>query len=735
MNRRSNLILFFLASAALMSCPPRALASAIDAVKDKVAEKSGLAAAGEIDSPVTVNGDTVEYSTEEKRVVATGNVLIIYKGTTLSCDRVSVDTVTKDAIAEGNVHIKDDKEGVMTGSRVLYNFSTRTGTVIDGDFMSDPYYGRAREISRVSESEFRANNGYATTCGMDTPHYRVTSKRITIYPGDKIKSENDVVYIGKCPVAWLPFYNHSLKEPLMHVQLSPGHSKDWGYYLLSAWRYYFSDDLSGRIYADYRNELGFAEGFGANYRTGGLGMGDLKYYYIQERPRSYEEDQPAEFERSLIRWRHKWIIDDNTDYVSEYYKINDAKRAAYGAEHNMLKDFFYREYEKDSQPRSYAQVHRNFDYSSMDVLVQARVNDWYNAGFIEKLPEVTYSLPSFQLGDSRFYFDDSSTIANLNKKNTTSTSRDPNVHVNRLDSTNKVLLPMKVAFLQLTPFTGTRETVYNADLDADARIRTIYLTGTDVSTKFFRVFDVRTNAYGLDVNQLRHVITPTVGYAYDHEPTIPASKLRQIDSTDSISYSSNRFTLGLTNALQTKRQKKTVDLALFTVSSSYYIRPKTGPGSYMSDYSFDLELKPYSWLSFMSDAVYSHRYDYFSNANYDIILNIASERTFNLGQRYQRKGTNEITFGYDWRLTPKWKLGLYERYQVNDAPRVPSGWRYQEYRVSRDLHCWTMDLSYTVEPDHGTGIWLVFSLKAFPETSFKFDKTYHAPKPGSQSPY
>jgi len=113
---------------------------------------------------------------------------------------------------------------------------------------------------------------------------------------------------------------------------------------------------------------------------------------------------------------------------------------------------------------------------------------------------------------------------------------------------------MKISFLQITPFTGIRETIYDADMNADARARTIFLTGADMSTKFYRVFDVKTNAFGLDINQLRHVITPTVGYAYDHKPTVRASALRQIDSVDDISYSNNRFSLGLTNALQTKRR-------------------------------------------------------------------------------------------------------------------------------------------------------------------------------------
>jgi len=181
-----------------------------------------------IDAPVTVNGDIVEYAAGEKKIVATGNVFIIYKGTTLSCEKVSVDTVSKEAIAEGNVVVRDEKAGVMTGKRILYNFANKTGTVIDGDFFSEPYYGRAAEIKKVSESELRATKGYATTCSMENPHYRIASKSITIFPGDKIQAKQDVVYIGKCPVAWLPSFSHSLKDPIMHVQLTPGHKKGLG---------------------------------------------------------------------------------------------------------------------------------------------------------------------------------------------------------------------------------------------------------------------------------------------------------------------------------------------------------------------------------------------------------------------------------------------------------------------------------------------------------------------------
>ncbi|MFH0828465.1 MAG: LPS export ABC transporter periplasmic protein LptC, partial [Candidatus Omnitrophota bacterium] len=169
-----------------------------------------------VDQPVIVNGDTVEYLTENKEVQATGKVVVNYQGTVLSCDKLSVNTQTKDAVAEGHVRIEDAK-GIMEGEKITYNFNTKTGTIQEAGFMSPPYFGKAEKLDKLSDNHFSAVNGYATTCDFDQPHFRIKSKKIDMYPGDKIQSKNDLLYLGKVPVFYTPFYNHSLKDPLMHV--------------------------------------------------------------------------------------------------------------------------------------------------------------------------------------------------------------------------------------------------------------------------------------------------------------------------------------------------------------------------------------------------------------------------------------------------------------------------------------------------------------------------------------
>ncbi|MFH0913332.1 MAG: LPS export ABC transporter periplasmic protein LptC [Candidatus Omnitrophota bacterium] len=700
------------------------------------------------DESIIVNGDIVEYSTDAKEVTASGNVSVMYKGSKLTCQKLTVNTQTKDALAEGNARLEDAK-GVVEGTKMFYNFQTKVGTIIDSQFRANPYFGKAEKTEKVSDSEFIAKRGYFTTCNYDKPHYRIKSRKINVFPDDKIQSKDDVFYLGSVPLAYLPKYNHSLRDPIMHVQLMAGKKKDWGPYTLSAWRYNLTDNISGRIYADYRSKLGVAEGFGANYKSEEFGKGDFKYYYMQERSRWFDEGVPAEFQRYFIRWRHKWVIDERTDLVSEYYKIVDSKMAIHGSQYNLLKDYFYREYEKDSQPLSYTSLHHVFNYGSLDFLMQKRTNRWYNPGYLEKLPEIKYTLSSLPIGGSQFYINNDSSIGSFNKKNTstmtpTANDTNPDAHVNRFDTSNKLSLAMKAAFINLTPFVMIRQTFYDHRVSTSTIApRNIFYSGLDMSTKFYRLFNISSNFLGLDINGLRHIITPTVGYSFNHEPSVLASKLRQIDGVDSLSRS-NSASLGLTNKLQTKRDNKSYDFLNFNITSNYsFINPTTSArrGGGLSDFLFDLELIPYSWMRIDADATYTHsgdrsdpKYNHFSNANYDIAFNWGKDRSFGVGQRYQIKGGNDITYNLKWRLNPKWRVSAYQRYYRGHEVSKARGLREYEYSVSRDLHCWTWDLTYNVKRGYGDTIWFVFTLKAFPEMQFNFNKDYRAPKTGSQAP-
>jgi lipopolysaccharide assembly outer membrane protein LptD (OstA) len=692
-----------------------------------------------VDQPVTVNGDTVEYLTEKNEVQAQGKVAVDYYGTVLRCDKLTVNTQTKDAVAEGHVRIEDPK-GTMDGEKIIYNFDTKVGTVISASFSSPPYFGRAEKINRISDDHFSANNGYATTCDFDRPHFRIKSRKVDMYPGNKMQARGDSLYLAQSPVFYTPYLRQSFKDRNMIIQLSPGYSKKWGGYLLSAWRYNLTDELSGRVYLDYRSNLGVASGFGTNFSDTKIGKGDFKFYYTQERPRDIVQSEPAQFERYFARFRHKWEIDERSALINEYFKIVDSKRALRGIDNNMLKDYFPREYEQDSQPVSYSLLSHSFSQSNVNIMVQKRINRWYDAPQLEKLPEVNYNLPNFQVGELPLYFENTSNVASYALKHKVPAAENSDYRLNRADTFNKLSLPMKISFVDFTPFAATRQTYYDKDVNGGyIAPRTVFYTGTEASTKFYRIFDVRNDFLNLDLDGLRHIITPKISYSYNHDPSIYSDRLKQIDAVDAIGLN-NSASFELSNKLQTKRDKQTVDLANFIASTTYTFYSadaltRARNSKSLSNYLFKLELFPYSWMVIHSDAEYNHKDDYFSNINYDLNLYCGQERSVALGQRYQKSGGNEMTLGSDWRLTPKWKLHLYQRYQIADVAELRRGMVKQEYGFSRDLHCWLFDLNYTIEKEYGRTVWCIFRLKAFPEASIDFSQNYGGSKAGSNNYY
>jgi len=714
-------------------------------------------AEGERESPIIINGDNVEYSADNKEVTATGNIEVIYKGSKLTCSKLKVNMQTREGVAEGNARLQDAK-GVITGEKIVYDFANKTGVIFNADFRANPYFGKARKAEKVSEKEFIAKYGYFTTCNLERPHYRFASKKINMFPGDKVVAKQNTLYLGAVPLIYIPRFNYSMKDPLMHVQMEPGQSKDWGPYMLSAWRYNLTQNANGRIFLDYRNKLGWAEGFNLNYKNE-VGKGDLKFYYTDEKNNGEPVVSPTYLKRDFLRWRHKWDINQRTNFIAEFLKITDARRKLQ-SDRNILKDYFFREYEKDSQPLSYGLLHHSFNYSSLDLLFQMRTNHWYDQ--VEMKPQLTYNLPSLQLWDSRFYFEDSTQAGNYNKKGSMiSSTLTDDVTVARLDTKNTFSYPTKISFIQFKPFVSSRQTFYDKGVNnQDGIIRTIFYGGADMSTKFYRIFNAKTNFLNLNIDGLRHIITPSIGYLYTHVPTIPGTNIKQIDSVDSINRG-NTATLSLANKLQTKRDGVSVDFVDFLITTDYVLNPKSGSNtdangtvfynngiltdntanrlhSQFSDLIFKLKVIPYSWLRLESDATFEHsdhtniNYNKFSLANYDLIFDLGKNRTFSVGQRYERKGKNEITWDLNWRLSPKWKFGIYNRYNFKKSSILEQGPQESQYTLTRDLHCWELDISLNKKQGQGTTVFFTFRLKAFPENEFGFDQSISEKKSGTQ---
>ncbi|MEK6715687.1 MAG: LPS assembly protein LptD [Candidatus Omnitrophota bacterium] len=709
-----------------------------------------FSAATEEAEPVTVDGDKVEVMSAENKVEAVGNVVITHKGAKLTCDKVTVNTLTKDAHAFGRVRI-DDEGSVILADEAEYNLDSKKGIMFNGHIISPPFYAKADFMEKLSDKEVKMYKGYFTTCDRERPHYRLKAKEMDFSLGEKLTARDINFMVYNSSLAYLPKYAHPLNDNRPRVTVTPGMSKDWGFYVLSAWRYYFNEDLRGRVHLDYRERRDFASGFDTKYDTRLFGEGFLRTYYMNQRKielkkpwiSSLSENVKEELleledvdeknrntverERYRISLRHNWDIDDDTNLKLEYNRLSDA---------DFLKDYFLRENEigLSSSASSYILFTHLMPFSTVSVLGQKRTNRFMSE--TEKLPEVKLDVSSTEISETNLYYSGTTSIVNLNNK--AAAPSDTTNHINRLDTYNQLSYPKKLAFIETSPFVGFRQTYYDRDSDSDSddALRGVFYTGIDTSTKFYRLFDVNTNFLKLDINKLRHVITPTISYNYIHAPTVPSSKLFNFDSVDSIA-KANYAPLSLENKLQTKRSGKTVDLLRFILSTRYdfHLKPQ---GSRFANLNLDLEVTPYDWMRFEADSEYDKDDRAFKTANFDLVLMGEKEKFktqdddykyfFGAGYRYQRNSRNQLTTQLTYRLNDDWKFKVYERWE-----RETGGLREQGYVIYKDLHCWQMEVNYNVRRDHGEEIFLVFRIKAFPESGVEFNNSYHAPKAGQLS--
>ncbi|MBL7158611.1 MAG: LPS-assembly protein LptD [Candidatus Omnitrophica bacterium] len=708
------------------------------------------------DEPVVVKGDKVEYFQDQNKVVGQGNVSIGYGDIELRCDKITVYTDTKEAICEGNVIIAQPG-AAMEGEKIHYNFSTKTGYVLDGKMQAEPIYGKAGKLEQTADQIYKIEKGHFTTCDLEKPHYRVEAKEIIIYLHDKVVAKHVVMYIGRVPVFYLPIYVQPLLEEMPEVTLAYGRRSEWGYYVLSAWRYYFNENSKGNIHIDYRTKLGLSTGIDYKYDAKELGQGVLRAYHTFQGQLAVIGQKPEdeEYKVKRDRWRVQYIhainLPENTNAILEFNQMSDKY---------FYKQYFYREYEENPKPETYLLLTTQKPNYTMNFYVRKRINKFFDV--VERLPELELVINNQRLWNTNFYYKSADQAAYLIRRFERDVTIPPPAAQKAFRADTYQRLSYAARFfkcLSVTPYIAARLTYYSQNRwKVRNQLRNIFEGGVDFSTKIYRTFNVNTNFLQLDINRLRHIITPKIGFFHRPSPSISPSNLSQFDGIDTYE-KDNRFIFQIENKLQTKREEsagveKTIDLANFIVETDYIFRLKKRSlmpqrvGRF-TDFRFHLEVYPYPWFSLVSDMEVDHKYWNVNTARNDLYIDFGEKFTLGIGHSYQSYRddfqsdvtntsywvhSNSITGQVTYRLNEKWKFQIYQSYDLQDQ-RV----REQQYTIYRDLHCWTAEASYDIRTQTVNGIseldhifWLTFTLKAFPDIPVElFKTTYRRSEPGA----
>ena len=673
--------------------------------------------------------DAVDFNLQTGEFSATNGIVIQAGDSRLSAQRMTGNQNTGDLQAEGRVRLEAGGR-VWVGDKLEYNF--RTGKIAGEDFRFGqyPFFVNGEVMTGDQTNNlFVMAEGYVTTDDYSEPGYRVRAKSIVIVPGEYVEAKDAVLYLDKVPVFYFPRYKRSLKRHPNYWVLEPGYKSQFGAYLQTSYNWFWDERLETSFTLNGYTKRGVGFGPNLNYHLPKFGDGNIWTFFIHDLDRNESGTGLADSDnRGIVWFEHQTQVTSNLTVKAAVRYQNDAV---------VVRDFYENIYRENPQPTTFLEVQQQWQNFTLNALTVGRVNDSFET--VERLPDISFNALPQQIGHTPLYYESINSLGWYRRQFPYDAIEEYSAW--RTDTFHQFSVPHTFfGWLNVTPRAGGRYTHYSpSDVygnQLDAANRAIFNTSTEVSTKLSRVFpDVQSDFFDLD--GLRHIIQPSVIYAYVPEPNVNPLELPRFDyfapsprllpltfpeynDIDSID-SENTFRFTLRNRLQTKRNGNVETIFNWAVYADWHLSPNAGQTTFSDLYS-DLDWKPFNWLVFSSELRYNLDPKQWNTANNAITLLPNNVWNVSFGQRYQRdypgfpnSGNNLYFTTLFWRLSENWSARASIFYEANYGVI-----EQQQYTICRDFRSFVGALNLMWQknpignvPDSFT-VGVTFSSKAFP---------------------
>ena len=665
-------------------------------------------------------------------VMMTNSFYVKYGDDLLTADSGTYNQKTGEVVADGNVRIESGNQ-IWVGEHIRYNFKTHQMQSEQFRTGKPPVFASGNDQQGdTSNKTYTARHILVTTDDVSKPaiYARATSMRIV--PGKYIEMWNAVLFMDGVPTFYFPYYRRNLGEHANNFNFLAGYRSAYGPFLLNTYDWYLNDKVDGRIHLDYRERRGVGAGPDLNLHLNRWGDVMFKYYYLYDQDPNQNTNNLPFFGTMPENRQRLYLAYQATPFTN----LNVKALVNYQSDPLMLHDFFEGDYTGNPQPNTFTEVNKYWDNWSLDALTTPRINGFFDQ--VQRMPDVKLTGLRQQVFDTPVYYESESSAGYYRKffANTNNPAL-PDYSGSRADTVQQLLLPETFfGWLNVTPRAAGRFTYYNegnGPAGTNSEIyRKVFNTGAEVSFKTSRLWTGATNST-LDIDGLRHIIEPSVNYAFMPRPSASPSQLPQFDSElpgwqllpiqfpdyndiDSIN-SQNVLRFGLRNTLQTKREGQLDNLLDWNVVMDWLLKPKTDQQTFSDIYSA-FTFKPRTWITLDSQLRYDINDGDLNMAFHQLTLTPNEKWSWGIGHWYARKeflggGANLINSTMFFRLNDNWGLRTTHSFNAQNG-RLQD----QFYTLYRDLRSWTGALTFRLT-DNGIGprdftVAFSFSLKAHP---------------------
>ena len=462
------------------------------------------------------SNDPIQYDDATKEVIALGGARLVYGEYTLVAAEIRYNQETGIANARGGITLTRGAIRILaeTGEYSTGDGIVRLRNVKAG--MSPVYISAESAEGTVREFTFtNAVVNYGEP-GPMTP--RVTSRRITWKPGERIATESAGLRIGSFPLFGIPGFERRVGDTLFDLSLKAGYRSRLGPYVNVTALAPVSEDLSLGAGVGLFGSRGVLIGPAANYgHTDGTSSvrGRLRSGYVSDGGRRETDilGDPIDSNRGFVEWRHQQTSGNFslTGYLN------------YWSDSEVIRDFNRSEFSQLQQPDTFLEAAYATDSFIFSAFLRPQPNPFHPIQ--QRLPEIRLDLlPTPVLGG--IIHRGSASAVRL-REDAIRTGTD--LESDRLDFHYGLSRPFAVApWLTFTPVAGGRVTHYSDVTDGSGTYtRYISELGADIRARAWREFDYKNETWGID--GLRHIVEPFAQYRVMPSAGNGSEKLVMID--------------------------------------------------------------------------------------------------------------------------------------------------------------------------------------------------------------
>ncbi len=261
--------------------------------------------------------DSIRLEVENQKVYLYGDAHVTYEDTKMDAEQIILDTKNNFVSAKGILdstgkRIGDPKfsdGGQEFSSRGMsYNFETKKGKIKEVITKEGDGILHGEQVKRDSSNNFFVQHGKYTTCDLEHPHFYISASKVRVIPNDKIITGPAYLVIADIPTPlMLPFGFFPNKKGQKSGILMPtyGESQNQGFFLTDG-GYYFgiNDKMNLSIRGDIFSKGTWGAKAQSNYAKRYKYNGNVNLSYANQKFGEKYLENYSSLQNFRINWTH-----------------------------------------------------------------------------------------------------------------------------------------------------------------------------------------------------------------------------------------------------------------------------------------------------------------------------------------------------------------------------------------------------------------------------------------------